>query len=485
MLSTDSFAYALYGRIFAVYGGDPYVKLEPPYPDDPFLPLTYFLPWPSWYGPLWTLLSGGIALLGREQIGLVVLLFRALAIVCALGTGGLIWAVLRRLAPERAIQGVVCFLWNPLLVLESGLSGHNDALVAVLLLLGVWLATVRRGAWPLVAFTLAAMVKLTCGLVVPFYIVYVLRAAPSWSERAWFLVRAGMAGLVSAGILALAVGHGQRLPVAESATASYFYDNNLYQVIFPRVRAWLGEEWESARVPVHFYPWWSETRRPSVLESAPGGPARDLERIKAGTQLLVVEPLDQGWVRVYNPQSNKQGYLEEAGLHKIERPGWANHEPPVWPFERNSVEGPIAARANSLIRGVTWPLFAAFAAVAAWRVRGERSWLVWTVAAFLALYWLVATEIWPWYVIWSLAIAALVPTSWPARLSVTLSATALTLYATIGFERSAHSWLFTYRSLPAFLLPLVVIVVAWSASRLAEGCPTEDRAPLRAAELEA
>jgi hypothetical protein len=74
----------------------------------------------------------------------------------------------------------------------------------------------------------------------------------------------------------------------------------------------------------------------------------------------------------------------------------------------------------------------------------------------LASYWLVATEIWPWYVIWSLALAALLPTSRPAMLAMLLSATVLSLYVTIGYERSSQSWIFTYRSLPAFVLPLVL-----------------------------
>src|SRR5207249_8242954 len=139
MLSTDIFSYVLYGRIFGLYHGDAYVRLPLHSIDDPYLPLAYDLPWPSWYGPLWTLVSAALALVGRERIGLTVLLFRGLEIGSALLSGLLIWDCLRRTAPRRATQGVAFFLWNPLVVLESGMSGHNDAFMVALLLLGIWL----------------------------------------------------------------------------------------------------------------------------------------------------------------------------------------------------------------------------------------------------------------------------------------------------------------------------------------------------------
>ena len=466
MLSTDVFAYAMYGRIQAIYGGDPYLKLEPPYPDDPFLPLSYFLPWPSWYGPLWTAISGVLALGGREHVGVTVLLFRGFAVLSALAAGGLVWAILRRTDPARATQGLVFFLWNPLVVLESGLSGHNDAFVAALLLLGVWLSSRDRRLIAVVAFTLAAMVKLVTGLLLPLYLVLVVRRLATARERGRFLARAAAAGLLTAGVLFLVVGHGHRLPVAESAAAAYFYDNNVYQVLLPRVRVWLGEDPESARVPVHFYPWWAETVRPTTVESTPGGSSRDVERVKAGTKFLVIAPLDQGWVQVHNPQSKRQGYVQEAGLDKIERPDHANADPSLARLERNPAAGAIAARANSLIRVLTWTAFIAFLVLALRRIEDRRSWLVWSAAAFLAVYWLVATEIWPWYVIWSLALAALVPGSSAARLAAVLSCTVLTLYVTIGFERTAQSWLFTYRSLPAFVLPLLIFFGLFGAGGL-------------------
>ncbi len=38
----------------------------------------------------------------------------------------LIAAILRRLAPDRLLAGVVLFLWNPVVLYETIGQGHND-----------------------------------------------------------------------------------------------------------------------------------------------------------------------------------------------------------------------------------------------------------------------------------------------------------------------------------------------------------------------
>jgi len=53
MLSSDLYAYVVYGRAVSAYGENPYLEASPIPDGDPFMPL--FGHWiPSWYGPLWT-----------------------------------------------------------------------------------------------------------------------------------------------------------------------------------------------------------------------------------------------------------------------------------------------------------------------------------------------------------------------------------------------------------------------------------------------
>ena len=97
---------------------------------------------------------------------------------------------------------------------------------------------------------------------------------------------------------------------------------------------------------------------------------------------------------------------------------------------------------------------------AAWYASDLRRFLAGSAALMLAACWLIASWVFPWYVIWPLAFAAFVPASWPALLAALLSATVLTLYATIGYDNTGRTeWIFTYRSLPAFAMPLLLFLV--------------------------
>ncbi len=81
MLSSDVYAYAHYGRLLAVEGVDAHgpaaVAAAGTDKDDPFSLDGYYDFVPSVYGPLWTVISGGLVLAGRGHTGLTVLLFRA------------------------------------------------------------------------------------------------------------------------------------------------------------------------------------------------------------------------------------------------------------------------------------------------------------------------------------------------------------------------------------------------------------------------
>ena len=129
-----------------MYGGDPYVELPSSYSGDPFLKYVFWANAPTYYGPLWTLVSRGLVLLGGEDVGRTVAIFRGLSIGATLVTAFLIWWSLARRWPNRAVQGLVFFLWSPLVVIELGLSAHNEAFMLVFIALAVTLYLSRRHA---------------------------------------------------------------------------------------------------------------------------------------------------------------------------------------------------------------------------------------------------------------------------------------------------------------------------------------------------
>jgi hypothetical protein len=458
MLSTDVFAYALYGRVVSVYHANPYSPSPAIASDDQFLKLFGQEYLPSWYGPFWTLLSAGIARLGGEYVGFTVLLFRLTAILAAIACSGLIWVSLRHHMPERATQGLVFFSWNPLVVIESGLSGHNDSVMLVFVLLGVWLHLRGWKACTVGALTCSALVKFLTGMLVPLYLLLVWRNASSWRERVVFLVRSGAAvGLLCAAALAL-TRSGSGSPASQAALATDFYANNFHELVFKGLRRALGEDPDSVRSPIYFQGWWLTAKTNTPLRAEPRQDAEIRQHILPQESVVVMAPQQSDpWAHVYAPRTHARGFVVTADFSEANPPAQMDDCSRV--FDTVTAERPTVKLANEILRAVLWGAFALFGLVCAWRTKTFEEFLVWSAAALLASYFLIITEIWPWYANWAVAVGALATTRAPARLAMLLSACVMTLYLTLGFQGSEMEWVFSLRSLPAFLLPLVLFVV--------------------------
>jgi hypothetical protein len=459
LFSTDVYAYALYGRVVSVYHANPY-DLAPPVPaNDQFLRYFGQEYLPSWYGPVWTLISAGLAKFGGDDVALTVLLFRLTAVLAALACAALIWASLRLRSPGQAMSGLVFFLWNPLVVLETGLSGHNDSVMLLFVLLGGWLHLRGWKTGAVVALTLSALVKFLTGMLVPLYLLLVLREAKTWRERGLFLLRAGLAaGAVCAAAMFFTPSDSGG-PAQHQAIAPDFYANNFHELIFKGLRLALGEDPDSVAAPIYFQGWWMKAETNAVLRAQPEARAPVRQHLAPGARVVVVAPQDDDWARVYDPVSKDRGYVDTTDFDDAERPAYADAQAKV--FETTTSDRPVVLRANNILRAVLWAGFAAFGLLCAWRTTNFEEFLVWSAAALLASYFFIITEIWPWYVNWALAVGALAPLRRPAKLALLLSAGVMTLDLTLGLQGGGTDLLFTLRSLPAFVLPLVLFVVIY------------------------
>jgi hypothetical protein len=459
MQSTDVYAYALYGRIFSVYGGNPY-DAHPFISDgDPFMPLYDAEYVASWYGPVWTLLSAGIARMTGEHVGLTVLAFRGLSALAALSGAAFLWSGLRRLSPKDATRGLVFFLWNPLLVIETGMSGHNDAIMVAFVLCGVWLHTRGWKAGTVVMLTLSALVKFLTGMLIPLYVLLVLREARGWRERGAFLARSAVGAGAIAGIAIFFAHTGDDVPAAHAAMSPDFYANNFHQLIFNQLRLAFGEDPVTARVPANFSSSWVALTKTAELRTRDDAASQVLRKLSPGTICLVVLPLRSQWKWIYDPESKTRGYIANQKFRNTERPAIAASDPVALRFEQSPMEWPTVKNANRLIRAVTWLGFAAFGLLAAWRTTNFTQFLVWSAASLLASYYFIITEIWPWYPNWALALAAMAPSRLPAKFAMLLSGCTLTLFVTLGYRETGSDWIFRWRSIPAFVFPLAVFIV--------------------------
>ena len=186
--AVDVFDYASQIRVFTVYHLNPLTIAPGNFPNDPFL---RFNPWntvPASYGPLWVILSALVSLPAGNHFLEAVLAQKLLSVVACLGCMIMLWLLARRLCPERRWQVFVFFAWNPLILYEVGVNGHNDAIMAFFMLAGIAALLSTRWYWQALALPLLAasvLVKWTTLLLLPLAVLYLLG---SGRVRRWGLL---------------------------------------------------------------------------------------------------------------------------------------------------------------------------------------------------------------------------------------------------------------------------------------------------------
>ena len=463
MLSTDTYAYGYYGRLVSHYGKDAYAANPGVSMSDPFL-AGFGHTTPTIYGPLWTAISAGVTWVGGDRVGFTLFLFRGLAAVSVLLGTGLIWSILRRLAPERALQGAAFFLWNPLVITETALSGHNDAAMILFVLLAIWLHVVQgHRAGAVAALTFSALVKFVAGPLALLYMLMVARESKNWKERMSFALRAVLAAGIAIAVVYPLAHKKSGGSTSSYATAPDFYSNNYHELIFKGLRYSFGEDAERVHVPIYFANWWVKANEPLELRAAHDLNAPVKLQLKQGARLLAMAPqTDDVWLRVYDPPSRQLGYISARGATPVDPLPVSETDPVAHQLETGTMTWPTVIKANNIVRVVTYGLFAAFGLLAAWRTTGFARFLAWAPMVMLAMYFTITTQIWPWYLIWALALGALTPGSSASKLAALLSAGMITLYCTISFEGNVfYSWINYYRSIPAIVIPTLGFAVYW------------------------
>lgn len=223
LLTTDIYSYVWYSRVWVEHGVSPYTHAPIEFAaQDPahWLDYVFWKEEPAVYGPVWLYISGALyklGQLGNGQFATQLLSLRILADVAHLLNAWLVWKIaghivrrepeqdgtpapahrthplnagrprwyewLARRSREREMPdsaagkglafrfgALLFYIWNPLLLVEFGSSGHNDVVMLTFVLLAFWLHLLGR--WRLAALTLglATLVKLVAILFLPGYL---------------------------------------------------------------------------------------------------------------------------------------------------------------------------------------------------------------------------------------------------------------------------------------------------------------------------
>jgi hypothetical protein len=193
LLSQDVFSYIAYARLGVEHGLSPYTHAPADIAGDPVFGFAGSKDAVSVYGPVFTLLTYPLSGLGVAGAFWVL---KVVAAAASLGVVALVWRAAERLGRDPVAPALMVGL-SPLVLVHVVSAAHNEALVVLLTVAGVYAFVAGRAgaAGFLSAFGVA--VKASAAVAVP-YLVLGARPRPR--------VRAVLLGALAAGVAIVLVG---------------------------------------------------------------------------------------------------------------------------------------------------------------------------------------------------------------------------------------------------------------------------------------
>ncbi|MGH7203663.1 MAG: hypothetical protein ACREHC_04435 [Candidatus Levyibacteriota bacterium] len=160
ILSTDIFSYIFSERVSTTHHQNIWQVKPAAFPNDQFGVLADWKDTTSVYGGVHYLLYIIPSLLGGNDLLALVILYKVIPALFAVGSLSLCYLLLRSEKKELTAKRLRLVFWNPLFVLEIIGSGHNDSIMIFFMLLGIYLY--RKNLWLLsgIILALAVQVKL-------------------------------------------------------------------------------------------------------------------------------------------------------------------------------------------------------------------------------------------------------------------------------------------------------------------------------------
>ena len=183
VLSADLYHYAMFGRMVLTRGLNPYVTPPSALQGDPLLPLANWQDYTTHYGPVFTGLSVAAAWVGAGGAIATALAFKTLAT----GFGALAAWAASRLAEREGRSGLLplaLIAWNPLALIETAGSGHNEMVMMGLALAGLLVMARGRSSLGFVLLVASVHVKWVSAAVVGLVLIAHLHELDDWRARA-------------------------------------------------------------------------------------------------------------------------------------------------------------------------------------------------------------------------------------------------------------------------------------------------------------
>lgn len=183
--SHDIFNYIFDARILVYYQDNPYHSHAWDYPGDAWVRFMHWVHRPFPYGPSWLIGSSFFYLLGLGKFSLTLFSFKSLSYLSYFGSGFFIWKINNIINKKIAQKSLIYFLFNPVIIFELLISGHNDGFMMMFVLLSIYLLLINKRLPAIAAFLLSVGVKFTSAIYAP---VLLLMQNIRTRKKAWELL---------------------------------------------------------------------------------------------------------------------------------------------------------------------------------------------------------------------------------------------------------------------------------------------------------
>lgn len=199
--SYDLFNYIFDAKIITHYHQNPYLHKALDFPGDPMLSFMHWTDRVYPYGPAWLGLTIPLSFVGANIFIITFYLFKLLMTGSFLLSVWLIEKICEKTKTTDALFALAFFALNPLVIIESLVSAHNDIVMMCFALLGIYLVIRQKYVWSIISLALSIAIKFATAIIVPFYLIglfYALKKKPIPWEKLFILMAIIMIGGVVA-----------------------------------------------------------------------------------------------------------------------------------------------------------------------------------------------------------------------------------------------------------------------------------------------
>ena len=168
VLSYDIFNYFSTAKVAFHYFENPYIIMPIELVGDPMLLFTQAANKLALYGPFWISLTGFPFLLGLNNFILTIINLKILVIIFYFLTSYLVHKI------SKSVYSLAFFALNPLVIIETLISGHNDIVMAFFALSSLYLLQKKKIFLSILFLLLSILIKYATLFLVPVFCYFLI-----------------------------------------------------------------------------------------------------------------------------------------------------------------------------------------------------------------------------------------------------------------------------------------------------------------------